>query len=74
MPSTAPRLRLVDRSIPMLRMFGANRSPATSVAVCIPARNEAATIGAIVSSVARLREAPSLKSTSAASNLLWLSV
>jgi glucosyl-3-phosphoglycerate synthase len=56
MSSVAPRLRLVDRSTAVLRVFGANRSPATSVAVCIPARNEAATIGAIVTSVARLRD------------------
>ena len=54
--STAPRLRVVDRSAAVLRVFGTNRSRATSVAVCIPARNEAATIGAIVSSVARLRD------------------
>jgi glucosyl-3-phosphoglycerate synthase len=49
-------LRLVDRSTAVLRVFGADRFPATSVAVCIPARNEAATIGAIVTSVARLRD------------------
>jgi len=40
----------VDRSAAVVRVFGANRSPATSVAVCSPARNEAATIGGIVRS------------------------
>jgi glucosyl-3-phosphoglycerate synthase len=52
MSSAAPQLRLLDRS-------GALRSSrrlssARSVAVCIPARNEAATIGPIVRSVAGL--------------------
>ncbi len=56
MSSTAPRLRLVDRSTAVLRVSGTNPSAATSVAVCIPARNEAVTIGAIVRSVARLRD------------------
>lgn len=55
MSPTAPRLRRVDRPAAVVPVFGGNRSPAASVAVCIPARNEAATIGAIVKLVARLR-------------------
>ena len=50
--SAAPRMRLVERPRALRR--SGRFSSAASVAVCIPARNEAATIGAIVSSVAGL--------------------
>ena len=52
MPSAAPQIRLLDRSAALRRFRRV--SSARSVAVCIPARNEAATIGPIVRSVAGL--------------------
>ena len=52
MPSAAPQMRLLDRSAALRRFRRV--SSARSVAVCIPARNEAATIGPIVRSVAGL--------------------
>lgn len=54
--SSAPRLRLVDDSPAAPRVTGARRASLASVAVCIPARNEAATIGGIVACVADLVE------------------
>jgi glucosyl-3-phosphoglycerate synthase len=50
-------LRLVEDAAVIRDVVAVRRSPAASVAVCLPARNEAATIGAIVRSVAGLRDA-----------------
>lgn len=52
--STAPRLRLVDGSVAGPGSGGRGAPPLGSVAVCIPARDEAGTIGAIVTAVAHL--------------------
>ena len=55
--STVSRLRLIDGSVEGPLSAGRGDSWAVSVAVCIPARNEAGTLGAIATSVARLVEA-----------------
>lgn len=51
---TAPRLRLVDGSVAGPGSGDRGAPPLGSVAVCIPARDEAGTIGAIVTAVAHL--------------------